>query len=70
MCPSCRRSIVSFQGVDEGVEAELVEYIRSGQTVSAIKRLREVSGRGLDDSRWMIQHMYGLAGVAGRAGAV
>jgi hypothetical protein len=45
------------------VEAQLIAYIRSGHTVSAIKLLRSISGRDLADANWMIEHMYGAAGI-------
>ena len=45
------------------VEAQLIALIRAGHTVNAIKLLRLVSGRDLVDAKWMIEHMYGTAGI-------
>jgi hypothetical protein len=62
-CPNCGRTVWGFDGVTVDVEAQLVAQIRGGDTVSAIKLLRSVSGRGLADAKWMIEHMYGTAGI-------
>jgi hypothetical protein len=43
-----------------------LDNIRNGETIDAIKFLRSVSGRGLADVRWMIEHMYETAGVSVR----
>jgi hypothetical protein len=62
-CSNCGRTVWPFGGVTPDVEAQLIAYIRSGHTVSAIKLLRSISGRDLADANWMIEHMYGAAGI-------
>jgi hypothetical protein len=62
-CSNCGRTVWPFEGVTADVEAQLIAHIRSGHTVTAIKLLRSVSGRDLVDSKWMIEHMYGTAGI-------
>jgi hypothetical protein len=62
-CINCGRTVWPFDGVTADVEAQLVAHIRSGYTVEAIKLLRSVSGRDLVDAKWMIEHMYGTAGI-------
>jgi len=49
--------------VTAAVEAQLIAQIRIGHTVEAIKLLLSVSGRDLVDAKWMIEHMYGTAGI-------
>ena len=63
-CANCGRTVMPFEGVTADVEAQLIAQIRSGHTVSAIKFLRSVSNRDLVDAKWMIEHMYGTAGIA------
>jgi len=65
-CANCGRTVWPFDGVTVDVEAQLIDEIRGGHTVSAIKLLRSVSGRDLVDAKWMIEHMYGTAGIASR----
>jgi hypothetical protein len=62
-CANCGRTVWPFEGVTADVEAQLIAHIRSGNTVAAIKFLRSVSGRDLVDAKWMIEHMYGTAGI-------
>jgi ribosomal protein L7/L12 len=52
-----------FEGVTADVEAQLIAYICSGHTVNAIKLLRSISGQDLVDAKWMIEHLYGTAGI-------
>lgn len=62
-CSNCGRTVCPFEGVTADVEDQLKTQIRSGNTVAAIKLLRAVSGRDLVDAKWMIEHMYGTAGI-------
>jgi hypothetical protein len=62
-CTNCRRTVWPFAAVTADVEAQLIAQIRTGHTVQAIKLLRSVSGRDLVDAKWMIEHMYGTAGI-------
>jgi len=62
-CAHCGRTVKPFAGVNADIEAQLITHIRSGHTIDAIKLLRAVSGRDLVDAKWMIEHMYGTAGI-------
>jgi hypothetical protein len=62
-CANCGRTVWPFEGVTADVEVQLIAQIRTGNTVAAIKLLRSVSGRELVDAKWMIEHMYGTAGI-------
>lgn len=62
-CANCGRTVWPFEGVTTDVEARLIAHIRTGHTIAAIKLLRSVSGRDLVDAKWMIEHMYGTAGI-------
>lgn len=62
-CARCGRTVWPFAGVSADIEAQLIAHIRSGHTIDAIKLLRSVSGRDLVDAKWMIEHMYGTAGI-------
>jgi len=62
-CLGCGRTVFPFDGVTPEIEAQLIAHIRSGHTVSAISLLRTVSGRGLEESKWMIEHMLSAAGI-------
>jgi hypothetical protein len=63
-CANCGKTVWPFEGVTVHVEAQLLDNIRNGQTIDAIKFLRSVSGRGLADAKWMIEHMHETAGVS------
>jgi hypothetical protein len=62
-CSNCGRTVWPFGGVTADLEAQLIAHIRGGHTVNAIKLLRSISGRDLIDAKWMIEHMYGTAGI-------
>jgi hypothetical protein len=62
-CSNCGRTVWPFEEVTADVEAQLIAHIRSGHTVNAIKLLRSISGQDLVDTKWMIEHMYGTAGI-------
>jgi hypothetical protein len=62
-CINCRSTVWSFDRVTADVEAQLIAHIRTGHTVDAIRLLGSVSGRDLVDAKWMIEHMYGTAGI-------
>jgi hypothetical protein len=70
VCPGCGRAFDAFPGVTPPDQAQLHQFIRSGRTVSAIVRLRELSGCSLETAKAMIEHMYGAAGVPTRSGDV
>jgi hypothetical protein len=64
-CPACGRSLPAFPGVSDAHELELLDYIRNSRTVTATKRLREISGADLEACMWMVEHMYARAGLRG-----
>jgi hypothetical protein len=64
-CAACGRAVPPFPGVTALDELEILEHIRNARTVSAIEHLRNVSGVDLAECRWMIEHMYALAGLPG-----
>src|ERR1700722_2341282 len=65
-CANCGKTVWPFDGVTTHVEAQLLDKMRNGQMIDAIKFLRSVSNRGLADAKWMIEHMYETAGVSVR----
>ncbi len=67
ICANCCRTVWPFVGVTADVEAQLIAHIRSGHTIAAIRLLRSVSGRDLVDAKWIIEHMYGTAGIPFRS---
>src|SRR5258708_40067934 len=59
-CAKCGRFIAAVPGAMSKHDERTVALIRNGQTVSAIKFLRDETGCDLSVAKEIVEHMYGL----------
>lgn len=57
-CSGCDAEIPAFSGVTQSIEAELRELVARGEPVSAIRRLRDVSGASLAECKLWVAHSW------------
>jgi hypothetical protein len=61
-CSGCGRQIPAFRGITKAIEEELRELIDQGETITATKRLRAVSGSSLAKAKLWAEHGWPCRG--------